>query len=176
MASERQDRPSGDVPEIGQPLHSRAPILERIESNKLRISVRKALRAALIVGGLAASGAVAGVGWAVFGTPSSSSSSDSDSDSSFSGPCVPGENQLDCLDRLHDGEVDGRSYPAILPGLDTDGCSVLTKADQLRSPLCCPGASPNPKDCPRPLPRMGMPVLDGQAVIINADSFVPERR
>ncbi|MBI2638968.1 hypothetical protein HYW83_05250 [Candidatus Peregrinibacteria bacterium] len=169
MANERPDRSSnGGTPEIGRDLHPRAPLLRRIERNERQTFVRRALRAALVAGGLAAAGAAVGVGWAVFGTPSSSSSSDSPS-----GPCLPQENHLDCLDRLHDEEVDGHSYPAVLPGLDTDGCVLLSDADQLRSPLCCPGISPNPADCPRPMPGMGLSVEGGKAVILDADDLVP---
>lgn len=167
MSEKLSSDPQTGTPEIGRSLDSRSPLITRVEGDERQIWVRKALRAALVAGGLAAVGAAAGAGWAVFGSRSSSDVGIS------SGPCVPGENRLNCLDRLHDEEVDGQDYPAVLPGLDTDGCILLGASDQLRSPLCCPGVAPDPSDCPRPLPGMGMPVEGGRAVILDADMLVP---
>lgn len=167
MSEKLSSDPQTGTPEIGRSLDSRSPLITRVEGDERQIWVRKALRAALVAGGLAAVGAAAGTGWAVFGSRSSSDVGIS------SGPCVPGENRLDCLDRLHDEEVAGHTIPAVLPGLDVDGCSVLSDSDQLRSPLCCPVVSRNPSACPRPLPGMGMSVEDGRAVIVDADDLVP---
>jgi hypothetical protein len=141
----------------------RSPMLRRIEGDP-RFSIRRALLivlAAAVAGGV---GAVVAVKTGLFAGASSGPSSGV--------MCLPGENPLDCLDRLNEAET-GELHPAILPGLDTDGCSLLSKADQLRSPLCCPGVSPSPADCPQAVQGMGLSVLDGKVVIIDADTPVP---
>ena len=89
-------------------------------------------------------------------------------------PTFPGENHLDRLDRLAAAEGSGDDPPPfILPGTDVDGCVLLTREQALRSPLCCPGTSPSPADCPNPVQGMGLSVLGGKVVIIDADTPVP---
>lgn len=152
------------APKIGRSLDDRSPILGRVEGEERRYARRIGIRIAIGFVALAAAAVVGELAFRHRSVPDDMGAS--------SGPCVPGENQLDCLDRLHDEEV-GDLYPALLPGLDVDGCSVLSEADQLRSPLCCPHVSPNLGDCPKPSPGMGFSVEGGRAVILDADSLVP---
>ncbi len=76
-------------------------MLQRIAREERRSGVRKALRLALLAGGLGVLGGTGAIAWTVFGSPSSSSGSNE------SGNCLPGENELDCLDRIYEEEEAG---------------------------------------------------------------------
>lgn len=106
-----------------------SPMLERIERDRKFRRIGQ-IAAAIAVAVLAAA-AVGPVVFKLFGSHAS--------DSTPLTAC--GHGDLDCLDDNF-GHVKSNSNGS------PDGCSLLTREEQLVLPLCCPGVAPDAENCP----------------------------
>lgn len=102
-----------------------SPMMERIERDR-----KNATRVGLIAAGIAVAALAVAAVW-----PKVFTSGSNAPDISPLTVCAPGD--LDCFD----GNFSNSNG-------EPDGCSLLTREEQLTLPLCCPGVAPDVANCP----------------------------
>ena len=120
----------------------RSPMIERIERNQRNFSARQIVGITALIAGAALTVDMVGPQILKLFGQNNVAVGVGDADAS-SGPCAPGN--LDCLD---DRFYEENGFP-FSPG-SPDGCVLLCKDEQLKSPLCCPHVAADPSACPQP--------------------------